>query len=70
MIKKGFSLLETGSKTKEEFVKAFYDKKPLNYTTSNIRKEYCDKCNDIFSTCNNCFIYECLEEIYKNDPFA
>ena len=68
MVKHKFALLETGSNSAEEFINAFYDKKPLNYTTSNIRKEYCDKCNTL--KCDKCFIHDSLQVIYKNNPFA
>lgn len=70
MIKKDFALLATGSKTVEEFTESFYAKKPILYTTRNIRIEFCDKCNSIFSTCDGCFIHQCLESIYKINPLA
>ena len=71
MIKYKEALLLTGCKTVEEFEKAFYDHKDINYTTSDIRKEYCDKCNT-YSNCSecDCFIYDSLQEIYKDNPFA
>jgi hypothetical protein len=70
MVKHEFALLETGCNTIEEFAKAFWNKKPLNYTTSDIRKTYCNKCNIFNSNCKKCFIYNSLQEIYKTDPFA
>ncbi len=68
MIKKEFALLKTGYKTTDEFVSAFWEKKPVNYSTRNIRIDYCDKCNLL--KCDNCFIHDGLQEIYKIDPFA
>ncbi|MFA7157538.1 MAG: hypothetical protein WC123_07640 [Bacilli bacterium] len=63
MIRKEFALLETGCHTVEEFIAAFWDKKSVNYSTSNIRKEYCDKCNSL--KCDRCFIHDSLQEIHK-----
>jgi len=68
MIPYEFSLLATSCKTVNDFVAAFYDKKSVHYSTSNIRKEYCDKCQNM--DCENCFIHDSLVAIYEENPFA
>ena len=70
MVKYDEAFLATGCKTIDEYVESFYDHKSLFYTTKNVRKEYCDKCRDIFKTCDGCFIHDGLQAIYKINPFA
>ena len=68
MVKHELALLETGSKTVNEFIQAYFDKKPIHSNTSDIRRTYCDKCNML--NCDKCFMHDCLQEIYNINPFA
>lgn len=66
MVKYQYALLETGCKTIAEFTESFYEKKPIQYTTKNIRAEFCAKCQS--QSCDNCFVGDGIKEILKDNP--
>ena len=57
--------LETGYSTVDEYVADWYHCKPLLYTTADLRKTYCDKCSDVFTSCEGCFLHDVMNELYK-----
>ena len=71
MVEYKYSLLETGYTGIKEYVDDFYKYDSLMPRgTDKIRKQHCDKCGDVFKTCNGCFIHDALNEIYKISQYA
>ena len=71
MVEYKYSLLETSYTDVNEYVSDFFKYDALRpRATDKIRQQHCDKCNDVFKTCEGCFIHDALNEIYKINPYA